>query len=140
MKLKTNLRRALILVVLLTCSTFCMGKKHNLSRLITAIATVESQLNEKAVSKDCVGYLQIRPIVVKECNNILKQQNSKKRYTLNDRKNKQKSIEMFYMIQEKFNPSNNIEKALWVWNAGPYSKKRPSEYIMKVMKAYNSKT
>lgn len=140
MKLKTNLRRVLILVALLTCSTFCMGKKHNLSRLITAIATVESQLNEKAVSKDCVGYLQIRPIVVEECNNILKQQNSKKRYTLNDRKNKQKSIEMFYMIQEKFNPSNNIEKALWVWNAGPYSKKRPSEYIKKVMKAYNSKT
>lgn len=141
MKLKTNLKRGvLILVALLTCSTFCMGKKHNLSRLITAIATVESQLNEKAVSKDCVGYLQIRPTVVEECNNILKQQDSKKRYTLSDRKNKQKSIEMFYLYQEKFNPSNNIEKALWIWNAGPYSKKRPNKYIEKVMKEYNSKT
>lgn len=140
MKLKTNLRRVVMVVVLLTCSMFCIGKKHNLSRLVTAIATVESQLNEKAVSKDCVGYLQIRPIVVKECNNILKQRKVKKRYTLNDRKNKQKSIEMFYIIQEKFNPSNNIEKALWIWNAGPYSKKRPSKYIEKVMKEYNSKT
>jgi hypothetical protein len=115
-----------------------MAQKPDLSRLITAIATVESQLNEKAVSKDCVGYLQIRPIVVQECNNILKQRNSTKRYTLNDRLNKKKSIEMFYLIQEKFNPSYNVEKALCIWNAGPYSKKKPTKYVEKVMKEYKN--
>lgn len=114
-----------------------MAQKQDLNRLITAIATVESELNEKAVSSDCVGYLQIRPLLVKECNDILKKKDSKKRYTLNDRFSKKKSIEMFYLIQEKFNPSHNIERALWVWNAGPYAKKRPTKYINKVMKEYH---
>ena len=134
MKLNKTLKRVL-LVALLNCSTFCMAQKQDLNRLITAIATVESELNEKAVSGDCVGYLQIRPLLVKECNNILKKKNSKKHYSLSDRFSKKKSIEMFYLIQEKFNPSHNVERALWVWNAGPYSKKRPTKYINKVMKA-----
>jgi hypothetical protein len=137
MKLNKVLK-SVFLVAFVTCSTFCMAQKPDLSRLITAIATVESQLNEKAVSKDCVGYLQIRPIVVQECNNILKQRNSTKRYTLNDRLNKKKSIEMFYLIQEKFNPSYNVEKALCIWNAGPYSKKKPTKYVEKVMKEYKN--
>ena len=136
MKLNKTLKRVL-LVALLNCSTFCMAQKQDLNRLITAIATVESELNEKAVSSDCVGYLQIRPLLVKECNDILKKKDSKKRYTLNDRFSKKKSIEMFYLIQEKFNPSHNIERALWVWNAGPYAKKRPTKYINKVMKEYH---
>ena len=136
MKLNKTLR-TIILVTLLNCSTFCMAQKQDLNRLITAIATVESELNEKAVSSDCVGYLQIRPLLVKECNDILKKKDSKKRYTLNDRFCKKKSIEMFYLIQEKFNPSHNIERALWVWNAGPYAKKRPTKYINKVMKEYH---
>ena len=136
MKLNKTLKRVL-LVVLLNCSTFCMAQKQDLNRLITAIATVESELNEKAVSGDCVGYLQIRPLLIKECNNILKKKNSKKRYSLSDRFSKKKSIEMFYLIQEKFNPSHNVERALWVWNAGPYSKKRPTKYINKVMKEYH---
>lgn len=137
MKLKENLKRVLFLVVLLTCSTFCMAQKQDLCRLITAIATVESQLNEKVVSGDCVGYLQIRPVVVRECNQILKQQKSNKHYTMNDRYNKEKSIEMFILIQNKYNPSYDIEKALCVWNAGPYAKKKPTAYIKKVMREYN---
>lgn len=137
MKLNKVLK-SVFLVAFVTCSTFCMAQKPDLSRLITAIATVESQLNEKAVSKDCVGYLQIRPIVVQECNNILRQRNSTKRYTLSDRLNKKKSIEMFYLIQEKFNPSYNVEKALCIWNAGPYSKKKPTKYVEKVMKEYKN--
>ena len=136
MKLNKTLKRVL-LVALLNCSTFCMAQKQDLNRLITAIATVESELNEKAVSGDCVGYLQIRPLLVKECNNILKKKNSKKHYSLSDRFSKKKSIEMFYLIQEKFNPSHNVERALWVWNAGPYAKKRPTKYINKVMKEYH---
>lgn len=129
--------RKVLLVVLLTCSTFCMAQKQDLSRLITAIATVESNLNEKAVSRDCVGYLQIRPCLVQECNNILKKQNSKKRYTLNDRFSKVKSIEMFYIIQNKFNPTYDIERAICIWNAGAYSKKKPMGYLRKVMAEYN---
>ena len=119
-------------------NVFANAQKKEFGKLITAIATVESTLNEKAVSKDCVGYLQIRPILVKECNDILKKKKSKKRYTLNDRYSKKKSIEMFYIIQEYFNPSYNIEKALCIWNAGAYSKTKPTKYINKVMKVYNN--
>ena len=129
--------RKVLLVVLLTCSTFCMAQKQDLSRLITAIATVESNLNEKAVSRDCVGYLQIRPCLVQECNNILKKKNSTKRYTLNDRFSKVKSIEMFYIIQDKFNPTYDIERAICIWNAGAYSKKKSMCYLRKVMAEYN---
>ena len=136
MDLNKTLRKVLV-VALLTCSTFCMAQKQDLSRLITAIATVESKLNEKAVSRDCVGYLQIRPCVVQECNNILKKQKSSKRYTLNDRFSKVKSIEMFYIIQDKFNPTYDIERAICIWNAGAYSNKKPLGYLRKVMAEYN---
>lgn len=139
MKLNRTFKKVLFLVAFITCSTFCMAQKPDLSRLITAIATVESKLNEKAVSKDCVGYLQIRPIVVKECNSILKEKKVTKRYTMNDRYNKKKSIEMFYLIQEKYNPSNSIEKAICIWNAGPFYKKKPTKYLNKVMKEYKTK-
>lgn len=135
MNLEKTLKKV-FLMAFLTCSTFCMGQKNDFSRLITAVATVESKLNEKAVSGDCVGYLQIRPVLVKECNNILKEKKSTKRYSLSDRYSKEKSIEMFYLIQEKFNPSFNIERALCIWNAGAYSKKRPTTYINKVMAIY----
>nr|DAO77052.1 MAG TPA: hypothetical protein [Ackermannviridae sp.] len=137
MNLKKNLKNLMMLVVLLTCSTFCMAQKQDLSRLITAIATVESKLNEKAVSSDCVGYLQIRPVLVRECNILLKAQKQKKRYTLNDRFSKEKSIEMFYLIQSKYNPSFDIVKALCIWNAGPFSKRRPTAYIARIMKVYH---
>lgn len=136
MDLNKTLRKVFV-VALLTCSTFCVAQKKNFSRLITAIATVESKLNEKAVSRDCVGYLQIRPCVVQECNNILKEQKYSKRYTLNDRFSKVKSIEMFYIIQDKFNPTYNIERAICIWNAGAYSKKKPLGYLRKVMDEYN---
>lgn len=137
MSINKTLRRV-FLVAFLTCSTFCMAQKQDFSRLITAIATVESSLNEKAVSGDCVGYLQIRHCVVKSCNEYLEKQGSKKRFTLKDRYNKEKSIEMFTIYQKKHNPTFNIERALCVWNAGPYSKKKPVGYIRKVMKVYNS--
>lgn len=131
-----NLLGKTIFVAFLTCSTFCMAQKHDLSRLITAIATVESKLNEKAVSGNCVGYLQIKPILVKDCNQILKRKNIGKRYTLNDRLSKEKSIEMFYIIQDNYNPAHNIDKALCIWNVGTFSKRRPTAYINKVMKEY----
>ena len=103
--------------------------------LIKAIAKVESGENPKAFNKNgnCAGYLQITPVVVKDCNQILK----KKKYTLKDRFNKQKSIEMFVIYQNAHNPSGNIEKAIRVWNGGPnYSVKATNKYYRKVIKHY----
>ena len=80
--------------------------------------------------------MQITPILVKECNQILKRKKSKKRFTLRDRFSVAKSKEMFLLIQSYFNPDNNIEKAIRSWNGGMnYSVKRTQRYFDKVMKA-----
>ena len=46
-----------------------------------AIIQVESKGDPKAKSGNSVGVMQITPILVAECNNILKRKKSKKRYT-----------------------------------------------------------
>ncbi len=113
-------------------------------RVINAIIMVESGGNPKAHNPhgDCAGILQITPVLVKECNILLKRQNSKKRYTLSDRYDVKKSKEMFVIIQEHFNPEMNIEKAIKCWNCGGFNLKnngwkyKSVGYYKKVMKHY----
>lgn len=79
--------------------------------------------------------MQITPILVKECNQILRRRGSSKRYTLSDRFSVEKSKEMFLLIQSHFNPSNNVEQAIRAWNGGPrYSVRRTQRYYDKVMR------
>lgn len=107
------------------------------SRIMDAISYVESKHNPKARNGSYVGILQIGPGMVKECNNILKQNNESKRFTLNDRLNPKKSKEMFVLFQSKYNPSRNIEKGIRMWNGGPgYSVGKTNRYYKAVMKAY----
>ncbi len=100
-----------------------------------AIIEVESEGDPKAVSGNSCGAMQITPILVKECNNILKKLKSKKRFKLSDRFNVAKSKEMFILIQSQHNPQNNVEKAIRSWNGGPkYSIRGTQKYYNKVMK------
>ena len=100
-----------------------------------AIIEVESEGDPKAVSGNSCGAMQITPILVKECNNILKKLKSKKRFKLSDRFNVAKSKEMFILIQSQYNPQNNVEKAIRSWNGGPkYSVRGTQKYYNKVMK------
>lgn len=46
---------------------------------MNAIIQVESEGNTRAVSGNSVGAMQITPVLVAECNNILKARKSKKR-------------------------------------------------------------
>ena len=111
------------------------AKKAKLERIMDAIIKTESQGNPKAHNRkgNCAGILQITPIFVKEANSILKKRGIKKRYTLADRFNVEKSKEMFFIIQEYFNPSANTEKAIRLWNGGPYYKKaKTQKYYNKV--------
>ena len=79
--------------------------------------------------------MQITPILVAECNKILKRKNSKKRYKLLDRYSISKSKEMFLLMQSVYNPLNSIEQAIRAWNGGNhYSVKRTQRYFEKVMK------
>ena len=107
----------------------------NWDDVIEAIIQVESNSNPKAKNGQCVGLMQISPILVKECNLILKRRHSAKRYTLNDRYNKRKSTEMFILIQSEYNKDNSIERAIKSWNGGIHYKdnRKVRHYYQKVM-------
>ena len=103
--------------------------------VIEAIIQVESEGNPNAISGNSVGVMQITPILVAECNDILKKRKCKKRYTLADRFSISKSKEMFLLMQSVYNPLNNIEQAIRSWNGGNhFSVKRTQRYFEKVMK------
>ena len=106
----------------------------NWNPVMDAIIQVESEGNPKAVSGNSVGAMQITPILVKDCNEILKKQKSKKRYTMDDRYSVAKSKEMFLLIQSYYNRENSIEKAIRSWNGGvKYSVRATNKYYKKVM-------
>lgn len=81
-----------------------------------------------------VGVLQIRPIMVREVNRILKIQKIKKKYKLKDRYSREKSIEMFNIWREFYHPNGNFEVISRTWNGGPkgYLKKATVGYWMEV--------
>ena len=113
------------------------GKKaeaFNWNPIMDAIIQVESEGNSNAVSGNSVGVMQITPILVRECNDILEKMKSKKRFTMNDRFSVSKSKEMFLLIQSYHNPTNSIEKAIRSWNGGMrYSVRATNRYYKKVM-------
>ena len=81
----------------------------------------------------------ISACAVQQCNIILKERGDKRRYTLNDRFSVKKSREMFVLIQSYYNPTNNVEKAIRIWNGGPRYKVRSTQgYYKRVMRAYNN--
>ena len=138
------IKKAVVLMALMLVSmtTFAGGRTtksattsgFDWNPVMDAIILVESEGNPKAVSGNSVGAMQITPILVRECNNILEKQKSKKRYTMNDRFSVEKSKEMFLLIQKYFNPENNVEKAIRSWNGGvKYSVKATNKYYRKVL-------
>ena len=107
----------------------------NWNPVMDAIIQVESEGNPNAVSGNSVGVMQITPILVKDCNDILKKKKSNKRFTLADRYSIAKSKEMFLLIQSHYNPANDIEKAIRLWNGGNnYSVRATNGYYKKVMR------
>ena len=139
--------KQLFLVCLMTMVSLSLNAKTNdktfdWTEVINAIIKVESNGNPNAVNgnRSCVGILQITKVLVKECNNILREMKSPKRYTLSDRKNPMKSKEMFTLYQSKFNPSNNVDDGIRMWNCGISALKDKSKgrkYLNKVKKYMN---
>lgn len=125
---------------MLTLSASSQAKKpYDWSKVIDAIIQIESKGNAKARNPigDCCGILQITPTLVKDVNEYLKMKKSKKRYTLADRYNVQKSKEMFILYQERYNKTNDVEKAIRLWNGGcGYSVAKTNGYLKKVMQYY----
>ena len=109
-------------------------------QFITAIIQVESRGNDSAYGDthikggEAVGALQIRPIMVREVNRILKLKRSKLRYKLKDRWDRDKSIEMFQIWKEFHHKDDDFETIARNWNGGPngYKKSRTEKYWLKV--------
>jgi hypothetical protein len=104
-----------------------------ITSLIDALIIVESQGNDSAVgdthlSEPSIGVLQIRPIMVKEVNRILKMKGTKHRYKMSDRWDREKSIEMFRIWQEFHHDDSNYEEIARSWNGGPKGPKNPKTY------------
>lgn len=124
-----------ILAVITLLSLVLLAECKNWDRLISAIMIVESNNNPKAVCGDQVGCLQIRPILVRDCNRILKRRGSSKRYSMRDRYSVRKSKEMFVLYQSYYNPKGNIDKAIRLWNGGSnYTIRGTQKYYKKVKK------
>lgn len=138
MNFKEKIVRLCILFIFVLTSQISVSAKEsstfNWQPVIDAIIEVESNGDTRAKSGNSVGAMQITPILVAECNNILRSRNQKKRYKLSDRFSLQKSKEMFLLMQSQFNQENNVEKAIRAWNGGNnFSKKRTQRYFEKVM-------
>ena len=88
--------------------------------LLKAIAFVESSFNIEALSADSsgIGLLQITPVMVEDINRINQLRGDSTVYTLEDRLDPYKSIEMYYIFNDYYNHSHPEEIAR-AWNSGP---------------------
>ena len=138
--MKTALKYVFVVMAFLTMTnhSYAQNSEYDWSSVVDAIMMVESRGNVNARNGISCGPLQISPVLVSEVNNILKRRNSSKRYSLGDRFNKQKSKEMFVIIQSYYNPSNNVERAIRMWQGGiNYKVSRTQRYFEKVMSYLN---
>lgn len=104
--------------------------------LTKALIMVESSGSDSAynASEDAVGCLQIRPIMVREVNRILRKQGKERRFELEDRWDRQLSLEMFHIWREYHHPNSTDEVIARNWNGGPkgYEKESTIKYWKKV--------
>lgn len=93
-----------------------------------ALIDVESGGNDTIVGEHHDGgCLQITPIAIKEANRIL----GREEYTLSDRFNRARSIEVFNVIQGFYNPDHDLHFALKIHNP-----RASINYHKKVIEAY----
>lgn len=83
-------------------------------KLAHAFAIVESNDNPKAINRreNAVGLLQIRPIMVRQANQIV----GEDLYELSDREDSLVSLGIFHTIMSELNPELDVDKAIDIWN------------------------
>lgn len=109
---------------------------------VAAVIQVESRGNDNAYCRkeDAVGCLQIRPIMVREVNRILKLNDIQMRYTLNDRWSRVRSLEMFEIMAEEVECCDGLTRLEFYeivarkWNGGHrgHKKRSTKKYWKKV--------
>jgi hypothetical protein len=102
-------------------------QSNKVKPFVDALIYVESRGNAKAFNKktNACGCLQIRPIMVREINNILKRQNIDQKFSLENRWDCDLSKEMFYIWRNYHHPNSNKEVIARNWNGGPQGYKNP---------------
>lgn len=126
-KVRTNVPDTLVIKVR-TSSNYTTDR--NWQRLINAIIQVESEKKDSAKSdKGAVGQLQLMPVYIEDANRIV----GEDRYKLSDRYDKDTSIEIFNVIQDHYNPTHDIAKAIKLHNpkAGKWYYDRVMEQFKK---------
>lgn len=113
---------------------------HNPQAVLQAMIYIESgnKGNEAYNPNEpqAVGVLQIWPIFVEDINRIV----GYEKYSLNDRLDENKSIEMFWIYQKYYNPEMDTDKMCRIWCGGPDGCEQDStlEYLHLVRtKLYN---
>jgi hypothetical protein len=111
------------------------GRIDSLDELIAALIHIESSgqndvIGDTHMSEPSVGCLQIRPIMIREVNNILAEKSISLRYTMKDRTNRNKSISIFGTWAARHHKSDSFEKIARNWNGGPlgYTKTSTEPY------------
>jgi len=120
----------LIGMLLFTIKAYCPTSKaitifeaqplyiHNMQDpILRAFVMQESGFKENVVNpvSGARGVLQILPVMIKEVNRICKKLCIDKHYTWKDAFNAQKSIEIWYIVQNYHNPSYDLQKACRIW-------------------------
>lgn len=96
-----------------TIVVYKTGHDYDWELFTQALIWVESRGNNQAVSsKGAVGVLQFLPILVEDCNRIV----GYEKFALEDRLDSLKSVEMFNVIQDHYNPQHDYHWALKIWN------------------------
>jgi hypothetical protein len=121
----------LLLSLLFPMKTFCPEFKDNGARhfrqgviqigeiiqpdyILQSIIMIESSGREKVINKkeQAFGILQIRKSMIREANDL----SGYRKYRLKDALSRQKSIEIWYLVQSHRNPDYDLKTACKVWN------------------------
>lgn len=116
-----------------------LDRPETSDRLVHAMINVESLGNDSAfcASEKAVGCLQIRPIMLREVNRLLRRSGSDKRFSLTDRWSREKSIEIFDTWRSISHPDDSDEVVARCWNGGPKGwKKKATDCYWEKVTAY----
>ena len=102
-------------------------KEKMINDIISRIVIIESQNDPKVYNskENAIGLLQIRPIMIREINQLIKQD----KYQHEDSWCPELSVEMFITYQEIVNPTWDQELAAKRWNGGRRGERNPNTEI-----------
>ena len=85
--------------------------------MLLSFIRLESNFNEQAVNPvtGARGILQILPVMINEANRLQSLLGNPIQYTWDDAWSVEKSIEIWYLVQNYHNPDYNIQEACKIW-------------------------